>query len=261
MDKFETAIQCYRAYMGEGAYLTLYWCAILVLVLFACKKKDLLSKKIVIYTALITFIYWCPLSSSFLLKFLTGYNVYCRMFWTLPISAVIAYVVAYAMKHTNHERRRMIVFVLAFVVLALSGKYMFTERNYVEAANMAKLPGDVPGICEIIEADAKEHKIGSMKAIVENDLVCYIRQYDGNILMNYGRYELSQGNEYVSLLNAEVFDGRDLLSLASNSQSNYLVLRNSKDLSVALENDSCRVVGSCGEYVIYYVNCENIAIE
>lgn len=261
MDKFETAIQCYRAYIGEGAYLTLYWCAILVLVLFACKKKDLLSKKIVIYTALITFIYWCPLSAGFLLKFLTGYNVYCRMFWMLPISAVMAYVVVYAMKHTNHERRRMIVFVMAFVVLALSGKYVFTERNFVEAANMAKLPGDVPGICEIIEADAKEHKIGSMKAIVENDLVCYIRQYDGNILMNYGRYELSQGNEYVSLLNAEFFDSSALLSLAISSQSNYLVLKNNRDLSTAVEYKTCRVAGNCGDYVIYYVNGENIAIE
>lgn len=261
MDKFETAIQCYRAYMGEGAYLTIYWCAILVLVLFACKKKDLLSKKIVIYTALITFIYWCPLSSSFLLKFLTGYNVYCRMFWMLPISAVIAYVVVYAMKHTDHQAKRWIVFMMAVVVLALSGKYMFTEQNYGEAANMAKLPEDVPGICETIETDAKDQNIESMKAIVENDLVCYIRQYDGNILMNYGRYGLTENNEYVSVLNAEVFDGSALLSLAVNSQSNYLVLHSGKDLSAFIENNMCRVVGGCGDYVIYYVNYNSLVMQ
>lgn len=256
MDKFETAIQCYRAYMGTGMYLTLYWCAILFLMLLAYKKRDLLSKKIVIYTALITIIYWCPLSSGFLLKFLTGHNVYCRMFWMLPISAVIAYVAVYAIKSADKHNRNIITFLLAMGIIVLSGKYMFTETNFPAASNMAKLPESVPGICETIEADAQGYDIESMKAIVENDLVCYIRQYDGNILMNYGRYGLTEENEYVSVLNAEVFDSAALLSLAMNSQSNYLVLKNSKDLSAAVENDSCRVVGECGEYVVYYVNYE-----
>lgn len=254
MKKYEAVIGFYKSYMGEGTHLTLFWCAMFFLVVLALKKNDLVSKKMVIYTALISVIYWNPISSEFLLKFLTGYNVYCRMFWMFPISIAIAYAVVYAVKYMDNKGKRIVLFAVSAMIIAFTGKYMFSEENFSDAENMSKLPNSVPEICEIIENDAKKNDIDSIKAIMEDTLVCYIRQYDGNIKMNYGRPNLAYDNAYRSALNAEAFDINALLELAYSSGSNYLVLNSCKDISLAVESGKCKNVGNAGNYVIYYVN-------
>lgn len=253
MEKYEAVIGYYKSYMGEGTHLTLYWCAMFLLVVLALNKKDLLSKKIVIYTAFISIIYWNPISSRFLLEYLTGYNVYCRMFWMFPITIVIAYAVVYSIKSMNNKAKRIILFVVSAMIIAYTGKYMFTEENFPAADNMSKLPNSVPEICEVIEKDAKKNNVTDIKAIVEDSLVCYIRQYDGNIKMNYGRIYLSYDNEYRSTLNAGVFDISALLELAYSSGSNYLILYNDKDVTSNVEDGRCRIVDEVGDYTIYYV--------
>lgn len=109
---------------------------------------------------------------------------------------------------------------------------------------MSKLPNSVPEICEIIENDANRNDVDNIKAIVEDSLVCYIRQYDGNIKMNYGRNYLAYGNAYMSALNAEVIDINALLELAYSSGSNYLVLYSCKDITSAVESGRCKNVGN-----------------
>ena len=257
MEKYEAVIGFYKAYMGEGTHLTLFWCAMFLLVILALKKNDLVSKKIVIYVGLISIIYWNPTTSEFLLKYLTGYNVYCRMFWMFPISIVIAYGATYAISIMDKKIKRIIALLVLTVIIAFTGKYMFTEENFSDAENMSKLPNSVPEICEIIENDANINDVDNIKAIVEDCLVCYIRQYDGNIKMNYGRPNLAYDNAYRSALNAEAFDIRDLLELAYSSGSNYLVLYSYKDITSAVESGRCRNVANVGNYRIYFVNDNN----
>lgn len=114
--------------MGEGTHLTLFWCAMFLLVVLALKKNDLVSKKMVIYTALVSVIYWNPISSEFLLKFLTGYNMYCRMFWMLPISIAIAYAVAYSVKYMDNKGKRIVLFAVSAMIIAFTGNICFQKK-------------------------------------------------------------------------------------------------------------------------------------
>ena len=168
MDKYEAVIAYYKAYMGDGAHLTIFWCAMFFLIVLALKKNDILSKKLVLYTALISVIYWNPVTSEFLLKYFTGNNVYCRMFWIFPITIVIAYAVVCAVKYMDNRIKRIILLAVSVIIIVCTGKYMFVEEVFSKADNLSKLPEPVPEICETVENDAKNNNISNFYASISN---------------------------------------------------------------------------------------------
>lgn len=250
MEMIVENLQYFNTYQGSGHYLILLICSIVFLVFGRTSENKHKYNRIVLYICFVSVIYWMPFSSQILKRYLTGNNVYCRMFWVFHISLVVAYVAVELL--CIDEKKRIIALILVLSLFVLSGKYMFTEENFQEASNIAKLRGPVPQICEYIEQDAEIQECEIIRVIVEGEFVSSIRQYDGNIHMNYGRWSLD--NPFVECLNAEYFDIYRLLELAYQSNSNYLVLYEVRDMQNTLVENRCRLVAEMDGYCIYYVN-------
>ena len=148
METIVENLQYLNTYQGNGHYFTLVFCSILFLVVGQnCENKHHYNR-IVLYICFVSIVYWAPFSSQILKRYLTGNNVYCRMFWIFHISLVVAYVAVELL--SINKKKGILALILVLSLFALSGKYMITEENFQEASNIAKLRGQVPQICEYI---------------------------------------------------------------------------------------------------------------
>lgn len=115
-------------------------------------------------------------------RFLSG--IYWRLMWMVPISFVLAYVLAELIGRLKKNIVRAVAVVLACACIAVTGKQMFTAETYTEKENEYELPDAVIEICDYIQINLMSWK---ETAVVPNDLLCYIRQYSSSVGLFYGR--------------------------------------------------------------------------
>ncbi|MFR3423245.1 MAG: hypothetical protein ACLTTO_06185 [Lachnospiraceae bacterium] len=119
------------------------------------------------------------------MKYRIGGFVYWRMFWILPTSVIVAYV---AVSVCTAGKKKTIQAVCASLLMALiivTGKnpYVGGQAIYQKAVNMQKLPADACQISELIAATRAEGE--TALAVMPEDLVGYVRQYDASIRLLY----------------------------------------------------------------------------
>ena len=116
------------------------------------------------------------------MRFLSG--VYWRLLWMLPSSFVLAYTVVKLSYRLKKDAWRIGVVAVACVVIAVTGKPIFSGETYTERENVYELPSAAIEIADFVElwmTDWKE------TMIVPNELLCSIRQYSASACLLYGR--------------------------------------------------------------------------
>lgn len=155
-------------------------------------------------------------------------NRYFRIIWILPIYIVIALVAS-----EISEQKGKKVAVLVAITICLSGNWIGTG-NFVIAENPYKLPQATIDICEYFK-DTKEYKEGRLKISVDPELSCYIRQYDGNIILQYGRQstvytESQEAKTVYAQLQTGNIDIETLTSGLRIDNCDYVVIKEGKVL-------------------------------
>lgn len=189
----------YHMYNLAGMYTALFLAALLFLFM---KERSREWHPVFLYSSLFLMaVIFNPLTAKVMTKFMSGEEVYWRMFWLLPMLPVIAYGAVLLLEEQKEKKRKLILFAALFLMIVFSGNFAYTGntivygsggffelgKNFEAIHNPYKVPDEVIEVCDIIEEADGGKRNHSPRAIVPWELVSYIRQYDANIEMLYGR--------------------------------------------------------------------------
>lgn len=153
---------------------------------------------------------------------------YWRIFWLFPIGLVIS-VATIILCEKIKQNKKQIIFLLAFLILIqCNGKNMFSKQLfYSNTRNAYKLPQEAIDVADaLLELDAEP------RVVMCKDLYSYIRQYDTNIKLMYGRdadgyVEWTSDDKHllaVKIENADFTDCNSISELMKEYNYTYLVL-------------------------------------
>ena len=186
--------------------------------------------------------------------YLDDSGTYYRMLWLLPVTITIAYGACKAI----YKHRRIGLCIVAAAIVLCGG---YTYRNdgsatITRAENAYHVPGYVIELCEEMEQVIEGVNV---YACVSTELLFYIRQYDSEIHLIYGRdaVEPKWGyyNEFYEAYElAEVVDLEHLLELTRNNGAKvctYFVLEDGRRLSGNPEDYGLEEVARVDKYILY----------
>lgn len=255
----QSAWETYKLFNGTGMHMVLFLgCALLLGGLSKSNKEKSHAFLLSGYTACFFLIFFCPLTAKIIMDYCVGADVYWRMFWILPLPIVIAYAFSLRLKAGEGRFRRCLCAACMFVVIAVTGTVVYQLEPFVEAQNPYKLPQEVIDVCDMINEDAGDNSIEEKKAVVVNELVPYIRQYDGSIKMPYGR-NATRGlgrrskncRRLYELMNSTEVNFKKLAKYAKKEECNYLVYYKNGFADEALRDLGHERIGESDSYYIY----------
>lgn len=185
---FYSILDNFKNFIGGRTGL-LHWvlfCAAVVAIFFLGKKykEEKQAVRFLVWSSVLVLLFiFNPLFYRYVgSRFFAG--VYWRLFWMLPISFSVAYVIVWLICRWKKQAVRVAVFVAALVTIMVSGQRIYSETTFTEAENEYKLPQAAIDVADIIGNSGYSWKV---KAVVPDELFCYIRQYRCDIGLFYGR--------------------------------------------------------------------------
>ena len=183
-----------------------------------------------------------------------GSDTYYRLLWLVPMYVVIGYAACKIIFGFEGKIKQRIALVATLVVVMLSGSLVYVNQYMSVAENAYHIPQYVIDVCDVIAPKDGEARI---RAVFPSELVHFVRQYNTNILMPYGREMLAtQWDYYNAVYDAyekpEVINAEKLLEATRQSKCLYIVLRTDKKVDVSLVTMGLRLKDTVGDYLIYY---------
>lgn len=231
---------------GENGYLLALFIASLIYLLIA--ENDYRKKIVIAIAPLIVLIgFFIPYTRIAYVAVLSdGGDTYYRIMWLIPIGVCISY--AGCKLFMNHKR---IGLVLVSALIVLCGKIVYTNEYMYDAENAYHIPQVVIDVCDVISPDESEQRV---RAVFPQELLQFVRQYDTNILMPYGR-DIIHWNYYNAVHEAfekkEIINAKELLEATKQTQCRYIVMHESKKIDVPLDDMGLVLVDRVDGYNIY----------
>lgn len=245
---WEQVIGLFRDYMGTG--LIVIWFLVTVVYLLLTEKKKQVRILFVYLPVIVLLVFFNPLAARFLYGII-GDEIYYRILWLLPITVVIAYG-AVKIYGQLKGRSRAIFAVMAAVLIAFSGSFIYSNPFFHKAENMYHIPQSVVDICDAIEVEGRE-----VSAVFPVELLQYVRQYSPVVCMPYGRDITVERwfveNELYDVMEAEEIDAERLTMLAREAEyrSYYIILPEDKKINGSLETYEYLEFDRIQGYIIY----------
>lgn len=251
---FEYMCEIYTLYFKNFWYLVLVGMILLALL---TKYRSEEGKKLLQICGIIWLLFLNPVV-IYLVCSLKGAVTgrYVRIFWLFPFVLGSAYVGVRLMKDRKiYQKVLILVFILA--IFWATGGSVLSEKNFVKASNLYKLPDDVIEVADKIEENKKDE--WEHPCVMANyHLSIYLRQYDGDIIQLYGREPIdANGWElfyylYMHAADEIVYDELYYLGEQAHLKGvNVIVLAKYQVQSQALEAVGYQCVDSTEDYYIY----------
>lgn len=150
-----------------------------------------------------------------------------RMLWMIPVLPVIAVAVIELAGLLKKEWLSYIAVVACIAVILLSGNIIYRQdKVFVKAQNAYKLPQECIDVADrILEYNSNP------TVIAPSSLYCYLRQYNGNINLLYGRdvdgYILPSNDSVIGEINGMMRVGGDterFAQLAREKNVDFIIL-------------------------------------
>lgn len=241
-------------YFGNGVYLIFY---VLALV-FLFKKRPDLKKILLLPMCVLFFLFALPKTSHFILSYMfEGGGIYWRYFWLLQINLIIAVAVVEMIEIKKEKRGQRLLVILG--ILIVSGSFIFNQDNFQKAENPYKIPDEVVEICDLIKADAGEAYLLEDLTVAPASLAGWIRMYDGDICLLYGRYssytytkneDTEEIDEYLSQRSGNV---EDVLDKIEKNECTYLIVQSDMELQEEAEVREYILLGETSHYLLYKI--------
>lgn len=240
----------FKNYGGNSLWLILYAAALIRLLICEKDRRVRIVFGYVPLTILLMFFF--PVFRILYVAVLDDSDTYYRLLWLIPMGVTIAYSAALTI-----EKHKYIGAGIAVVIMILCGGYAYKGAFVSPAENAYHLPDTVVKICDEIAPEEGERII---YALFPRELVYYVRQYDTNIYLVYGRdsVEPTWGyyNElYEAMEGDEVIDMDHLLELTRGNDgllASYIILGTDRDTSVDPADCGLELVDTVDNYRIYF---------
>ncbi len=182
-----------------------------------------------------------------------GSDTYYRLLWLIPSYVVIGYALCTLAYRFGDRVKQRLILVAGVVVIALSGSLVYLNQYVSVAENPYHIPQTVVDICDVIAPADGEPRV---RAAFPSELVHFVRQYDTDILMPYGREMLATQWDYYNevyevMEKPEVIDAEALLEATRKTGCSYIVLATDRKIDRDLTEYGLEVVASVDKYLIY----------
>ncbi len=177
-------------------------------------------------------------------------NTYYRILWIIPMYVTIAYAFTKFITSIKSSVKKHVAVGILAVVIAITGSCVYANEHVYLAENIYHLPQNVIDICDRIKPTEDE---GIIRAAFTPELVYFVRQYDPNILMPYGR-DYVDHNYYTGVLKVmkeEKIETQELLYYTRVDLDKYIILPTGQKLDEDITSFDVKLVDTIGGYNIY----------
>lgn len=250
----------FREYMGTG--MIVIWYLVSLIYLWMKEKRKYIRILFLYMPVILLLIYFNPLFARLVYE-MAGDEIYYRILWLLPVTAVIAYTcvcISGQIAQSNpapgslfHGRQELLAELCSLCMagaLALSGSLIYTSPLFSKAENLYHVPDSVVHLCDAINVPGRE-----VMAAFPLELVPYVRQYSPVTCMPYGReLTVDRWNRYDALsaaMEQEAADLEVLVPLAREAGCHYCILPAEREILGEPESYGWVRLGETDGYVIY----------
>ena len=248
-------MQCWvsmKLYGGNGAILLLFLASAVYLLITekSVKKKIMLA----ILPLLIFVAFLCPITKIvYVAVFDDGSDTYYRLLWLVPMYVVIGYAACQLLFSLKKSAFMRVGLVVVAVIIMATGSLVYKSVNMSVAENMYHIPQTVIEICDVIAPAKGEHRV---RAAFPSELVHFVRQYNTDILMPYGREMVVTQWDYYNpvyevMEKPETIEAEALLEATRETKCSYIVLHENRQIDKNLEEMGLSVVAELHGYRIY----------
>lgn len=257
---FYSILDNFKNFIGgrTGLFHWTLFCLAVVFIFFLGKKyeEEKQTVRFLVWPSVLVLLFlFNPLFYRYVgSRFFAG--VYWRLFWMLPISFTVAYVVVWLVYRWKKQAVRILVLVAALVTIAVSGQRIYSETTFTKAENEYKLPQQAMDVADIIGQSGYGWKV---KAVVPNEMLCYIRQYRCDIGLFYGRnvggFISGIGEDEAAMYQQMCQEKPDMTVVTDIAKRNGLVFlcfnREEKELPDDMTPYGYHYYMETGDYIIY----------
>ena len=217
-----------KDYMGAGLISVIF---VLSLFYLAVTEKEKAKRAIFLYVPVLILVFFlCPVSYAIYGKIVEKVTYY-RLLWLIPVTPVISYSAVKICTRFKGLKQNLCVFGFA-ALFAICGRLMYSDMYMVKAANIYHMPVQVVDICDTLHVEGRE-----IKVLMPYEFQQFVRQYDPNICMPYGReYMMGLYVGENELMDEMMYGDRDpetVGRLATDSGCHYIVISGFEDFEEA----------------------------
>ena len=241
-----------KLYGGNGMLLLMFIAASIYII---AAEKDIKKKIILgILPLVILAGFLLPLTKIvYVAVFDDGSDTYYRLLWIIPMYAVIAYGACKALIRMKRAYVRRGSFALMLVIIAVTGSFVYGNQYMSVAENLYHIPQNVIDICDVISPAEGQPRV---RAAFPSELVHFVRQYDTDILMPYGREMVVTQWDYYNAVyevmeKPETIDVDALLEATRQTKCHYIVLADSRKINGNLLDYGLNAIANIDGYTIF----------
>lgn len=245
----EQYAQINQMYWDGSLFQWLFYASVILILIFEKRKTHKLVLGVFPIVMLVGM--FNPVVTTLVGVFFRGALVYhVRLFSVVPVFYCIAHMGTLLLCKTRGIAK-MIGLCATLALVALVGRSLYREPWMQRAENLQKTPNEVYKVLDAIPSGKENPKVA-----FPDPLYIYARQVDGNILMPYGRMLDGDSMPLLDELNKSVPDAGTAMSLARNSNVDYIVANNNPETRKAFSDSGYEPIGQTEGYCIYPVTGE-----
>ena len=222
-----------------------------LIAMFLRRKSDKVAEMLFWPVTVIAAIIFCPLSAKVIIRFV-GDTVW-RIFWALPVVAVLAWVCTAVATSQNKKWKNGLLGAVCIGLIALNGSMLFNAENYSPRENWYKLPQAVIEVADAINTHAAENRIKKKRVLAPNDVVVCIREYDASLMLKFGRGAAQNPEIQTPVYDQINAEFPDYTYLTEHSKKmRYMVVRKASDNQPEIENGNFSKIYENDKYAVYF---------
>lgn len=247
---FLRSVDTFKDYCGSGILPLLFIASAIYIVV---TEKVTWKKMILgVMPLFIIVMFFMPFTTALYEKVGMEDGTYYRVLWLVPMGIDISY----AFCRLFDRRRRLGLVVAIAVVIVCSGFSLVYRSQYItKAENRFHIPTAAIDICNLI---APEDGQARVRAACPPELVYFIRQYDTDIMLAYGRdYVEAQWDywnavfEQMNIAPGGSYNIEALLETTREAKCMYVILNMSLSTDIDPETMGLVLIAQMDGYSIY----------
>ncbi len=182
-----------------------------------------------------------------------GSDTYYRIMWLVPMYVVIGYALCKLVFSFQNKMVQRVALVAALAITIVSGSLVYLNQYMSVAENLYHIPQNVIDICDVISPAEGEPRV---RAAFPSELVHFVRQYDTDILLPFGREMVVTQWDYYNQVyevmeKPEVIDAQALIEATRQSSCRYIILSKDRRIDKNLATLGLKLVETVDNYYIY----------
>lgn len=241
--------------LENGSSWIIFWLLLLISSIYLTVKETDVRKKIIFgvmpFVVVAGFLF--PVTKKLYVKVvrIENANTYYRILWIIPMYVTIAYAFTKFIASLRSMVKKCVAVGTFAVIIVITGSCVYLNEYVYMTENIYHLPQNVIDICDRIKPIEDE---GTVRAAFTPELVYYVRQYDPNILMPYGR-DYVDHNYYTGVLKLMKEEGKmetqELLYYTRVDLDRYIILPTDRQLDEDITIFDVKLVDTIDGYNIY----------